>query len=128
MFDVGILHIVILIFCLTCQLDHCYIILTVTVGTIHIVRLCCLTVGIIHIVMLFCIIHIVILFFLALAILHVVIVFCLTVGILHVILFCVTIFRSLLWFTINYVALSCARGISLRSATPRRSALAIPRR
>ncbi len=37
------------------------------------------------------------------------------------------VFRSLLWFTINYVALSCARGISLRSATPRRSALAVPR-
>ncbi len=38
----------------------------------------------------------------------------------------IVVFRSLLWFTINYVALSCARGISLRSATPRRSALAAP--
>ncbi len=41
---------------------------------------------------------------------------------------CTVVFRSLLWFTINYVALSCARGIPLRSATPRRSALAVPRR
>ncbi len=38
------------------------------------------------------------------------------------------VFRSLLWLTINGVALSCARGISLRSATPRRSALAVLRR
>ncbi len=37
------------------------------------------------------------------------------------------VLRPLLWFTINYVALSWTRGFSLRSTTPRTSARAVPR-